>query len=655
MGYHEYNPASFRQGKGPNPSTAKNKRCITIAAGFLTILLLFTQPSQRRWPGIIRTDVSPSGATRMQSSDVFDWETITPSRELRYVPCDGRYQCARLLLPMVWDAPEETRWSSTVAIALIKLPADISDIADPRYRGDLFVNPGGPGASGVAFVKGRGEYLSNIINDESAVFDIVGFDPRGILRSTPRFSCFKAGNLQGRDIFAQNEGKGPWSDRTLPMVWAKSAAFGQMCDPGNATTGEALIKHYMSTASVAADMVGLVEASGALRGARLEQLMTAREKSGHTAALEADRIKELEYRPGEEKLQYWGFSYGTTLGGYFASMFPGRIKRMVLDGTGFLPDWASGRFMAFLTNTDRSLNTLFTACFTAGKEKCALFNPDGPRAIESTVMSILAELKTDPIPIWSDDMVYPDVLTYEAVIAAMFTATYTPYRDFPGLARALHALKDRQSLNMSAIGTFLPSQAVRCSDEGCVSKDCALEDANWYHEANVAVSCSDTDTHLHNRSYAEFAQWSRDLHEQSPLFGHYFASDSTMACRGWPVRSGYRFDGPFGAGDTSHPILFVGNALDPISPLENMWAATKLFGRSGALLTDAGGHCSPSVPSRCTGGHIGRYMRSGELPEAGTVCKPDYAVFEEPAMGAAVDGNDWHGPATFSVGIRQRL
>lgn len=591
----------------------------------------------------------------MQSSDVFDWETITPSRELRYVPCDGRYQCARLLLPMVWDAPEETRWSSTVAIALIKLPADISDIADPRYRGDLFVNPGGPGASGVAFVKGRGEYLSNIINDESAVFDIVGFDPRGILRSTPRFSCFKAGNLQGRDIFAQNEGKGPWSDRTLPMVWAKSAAFGQMCDPGNATTGDALIKHYMSTASVAADMVGLVEASGALRGARLEQLMAAREKSGHTTALDVDRIKELEYRPGEEKLQYWGFSYGTTLGGYFASMFPGRIKRMVLDGTGYLPDWASGRFMAFLTNTDRSLKTLFTACFTAGKEKCALFVPDGPRAIESTVMSILEELKTDPIPIWSDNMVYPDVLTYEAVIAAMFTATYTPYRDFPGLAEALYALKDRQSLNMSAIGSFLPSQAVRCSDEGCVSKDCALEDANWYHEANVAVSCSDTDTHLHDRSYAEFAQWSRDLHEQSPLFGHYFASDSTMACRGWPVRSGYRFDGPFGAGDTSHPILFVGNALDPISPVENMWAATKLFGGSGALLTDAGGHCSPSVPSRCTGGHIGRYMRSGELPEAGTVCKPDHAVFEEPAMGAAAGGNDWHGPATFSVGMRQRL
>ncbi len=593
----------------------------------------------------------PDAAARPPTLDAFDWDTIIPSKELRYVPCDGRYQCARLLMPMDWGAPEDTRWSSTVAIALVKLPADVPDIADPRYRGELYVNPGGPGASGVDFVRRRGAYIAGIVNDAaSARFDIVGFDPRGMLRSTPRFACFRPGNLQGRDVFAQSEGTGPWSpDRTLPAAWARSAAFGQMCDPGNATTAEALIKYYMSTASVAADMVGLVEASGALRGAILDRLMVSRRVG-------ADRIKALEYRPGEEKLQYWGFSYGTTLGGYFASMFPGRVRRMVLDGTGYLPDWASGRWMAFLTNTDKSLRTLFTTCFAAGGDKCALFDPAGPDAIEATVLALLETLKTDPIPLWGEGMVYPDVLTHEAVIAAMFTATYNPYQKFPSLARALHALKDRGNVSMSAVAEFLPSQAVRCSDEGCASTDCAVEDAGWYHEANVAVSCSDTDAHLRDRSFAAFAQWSRALHTQSPLFGHYFASDSTMACHGWPVRSRHRFDGPFGSGNssTSHPLLFVGNALDPISPVENMWAASEMFGGSGALLTDAGGHCSPSVPSRCAARHIGEYVRSGALPERDTVCKPDYEVFGEPGPGVLVEGSDADaGP--FSVGMRRRV
>ncbi|KAJ3499015.1 hypothetical protein NLG97_g679 [Lecanicillium saksenae] len=539
---------------------------------------------------------------------------------------------------MDWDAPEETRWSNTVAIALMKLPANV-DITDPRYRGELFVDPGGPGASGVNFIKTLGDHLASIVNDESVVFDIVGFDPRGIFRSMPRFSCFKAGNLQGRAIFAQKEGKGPWSERTLPIVWARSAAFGQMCDPGNDTSEEALIKYYMSTASVAADMIGFIEASGARRAAQLDQMTASRGNE-----VDIERHKQLEYHPGQEKLQYWGFSYGTTLGGYFASMFPDKVERMILDGSGYLPDWAEGKWMAFLTNIDESLRTLFTLCFTAGK-KCALFDSAGPEAIESTVMSILGELKTNPIPIWGAEMIYPDVLTQEMVLESMFTATYDPYRRYSGLAKALYALQDRQNLNMTAISEFLPNQSIRSSDKDCASKDCAVEDGNWYHEANVAVSCSDTDPYMHNRSFSVFAQWSEDIHRQSRLFGHYFASDSTMACHGWPIRSRFRFDGPFG-GKTSHPILFIGNSMDPMSPMENMISGLDLFPGSGMVVTNSGGHCSPRVPSRCRSKHIGHYMRTGELPERGTICETDYAVFDEHA-GANAAGH--RRSAMFSV------
>lgn len=62
-----------------------------------------------------------------------------------------------------------------MAIALLKVPANIST-SDPGYRGSIFVNPGGPGGSGVDTVLDLGSMAQTIIG---ADFDIIGFDPRG--------------------------------------------------------------------------------------------------------------------------------------------------------------------------------------------------------------------------------------------------------------------------------------------------------------------------------------------------------------------------------------------------------------------------------------------------------------------------------------------
>lgn len=82
------------------------------------------------------------GASPHTSNDAgFDWESISPSRDLVYVPCLGKFQCARLLLPMDWTAPEERWLDHEVAIAMIKQPANVS-ILDPRYGGEVYMNPG---------------------------------------------------------------------------------------------------------------------------------------------------------------------------------------------------------------------------------------------------------------------------------------------------------------------------------------------------------------------------------------------------------------------------------------------------------------------------------------------------------------------------------
>ena len=82
-------------------------------------------------------------------------------------------------VPLDYDRPR----GATISIALTRLPA-----TDPARRiGSLFLNPGGPGGSGVDFVVGAGPFLYT--DEVRARFDLVGFDPRGIMRSTA-LRCF---------------------------------------------------------------------------------------------------------------------------------------------------------------------------------------------------------------------------------------------------------------------------------------------------------------------------------------------------------------------------------------------------------------------------------------------------------------------------------
>lgn len=78
---------------------------------------------------------------QQRNDSYFDWEALLPSRDLAYVPCYGKFECARLLLPMDWTAPEETWRDHEVAVAMVKQPANIS-ILDPLYGGEVYLNPG---------------------------------------------------------------------------------------------------------------------------------------------------------------------------------------------------------------------------------------------------------------------------------------------------------------------------------------------------------------------------------------------------------------------------------------------------------------------------------------------------------------------------------
>ncbi|TDZ17131.1 Tripeptidyl aminopeptidase [Colletotrichum orbiculare MAFF 240422] len=495
----------------------------------------------------------------------FDWTSLSPSRDLEYVPCYGRFECARLLLPMDWTAPEDEWLGHEVAIAMIRQPANVS-VTDPRYGGAVYINPGGPGAQGITTVTGRlNGHLTHAINGDNTdekVFDIVSFDPRGVGFSTPVISCFD--DLVSRQLWHQlgaTYGNIDSSERSFDMHWARAKSLEQLCHVSN-VSGRGLAMSTVTTPFVARDMLAMVEKSGEERERR------ARAVVGRDQELP----DSLRYKPGNELLQYWGFSYGAFLGGTFASLYPDRVGRMIVDGCGDWVDNTSGEFRGFLLDTDKEWSEFFKLCHAAG-----------------------------PIP----------------------------YKDGAWIKLA-QTLSELLSGNITAgVADMLPSRKFRTSTAGCRTPDCVTEGMGegFWSEVNYGIYCPDGQD-FRNLSKSEMRTWFDGIRDQSPLFGGAFATTSKMPCVGYPVRPKWRFEGPFG-GKTKTPMLFVGNTLDPVAPIAGTRMNVPLFEGAGFLQQDSVGHCSVAAPSNCTVSYIRSYLVSGILPDGGTVCPVDRLPFDD--------------------------
>jgi pimeloyl-ACP methyl ester carboxylesterase len=250
----------------------------------------------------------------------FDWNSIEPSTSLNYTSCYGEHKCTKLLVPLDWLEPDTN--PARVTLAIIARPAVVPE-TDPSFGGSIIVNPGGPSGSGVSFVLRAGEVIQHTA-DGNKKYEILSFDPRGVGFTTPTADCY-------RDEFARNIGSledramGP-PDSGLDVLRRKlalSKGFGSLCEAGSGKDG---IYGYVSTSSVVRDMVEIVDKLHELRD-------TSNSNSPQEQRLELRTAKELP------RIQYWGFSYGTVLGNYFASMYPGRVGRMILEAVEDIYDY----------------------------------------------------------------------------------------------------------------------------------------------------------------------------------------------------------------------------------------------------------------------------------------------------------------------------
>ena len=260
------------------------------------------------------------------SASGFDWQAIEPSAKLIYHKCYQEYKCARLLLPLNWLNETDKR---TVAIAITKLPAVVEDDAK-SFAGTIFAQPGGPAASGTRYQRRIGHKIQQLVDiPDKKHYEILSFDLRGTGQSEPRINCFPGILNYVRNM--QNLINGPLntSPAALALALASAKADAWQCE----TVHGDFLSH-VSTASIARDMLAILDQVEEMRQKHFS-------RNDQKLPNSSDAPARMELRSSENatgsitgvpRLKYWGISYGTFIGQTFASMFPGRVGRMIVDG-----------------------------------------------------------------------------------------------------------------------------------------------------------------------------------------------------------------------------------------------------------------------------------------------------------------------------------
>ncbi|KAI9150881.1 putative hydrolase [Paramyrothecium foliicola] len=541
----------------------------------------------------------------------FDWSTITPSIDLSFSPCyNETHRCAKLVVPLDWLNETDP---ARATIAIIARPAAVP-ISDPRFAGTIITNPGGPGGSGVMFLlSSDGQTLARIPEGDEHKYEFLSFDTRGTGLTEPKADCFRNNiartewHLEGRALGSPARGR----EDVLRTLLARAEGFGKLC--------ERQATDFVSTASVARDMVEIVDKLHELRN---------REKSV------VDGTSELEYgKDDTPRIQFWGLSYGTVLGNYFAAMFPGRVGRMVLEAVEDPIDYTETLWSNNLDDTQKGLEYFWETCYEA-KFKCALYKDSdkGPREIEKRFRDFMAELDESPAPHITEQNTIM-VITRADVMIIIFRALYFPQTTFPHLASTLAQAIER---NLTALyqDVGIRTSLAECPAEQPVEPP--FEPYTWGEDAQLSIACGDG-TSQRNMTLDEFLEYTDRLTKDSPDFGPAWTL-TRLSCTGWQNEAKYRFLGPYTTppadpslkkGVPAAPLLFVSSQYDPVTPLARAREAAAKHPGAGLLVQDNVGHLTALVPGKCRDEWLKKYFATGQVPDGETWCEADCRPFQE--------------------------
>ena len=455
---------------------------------------------------------------------------------------DAKAQCGMLRVPLDHAHPDGRH----IAIAVSRVRATAPKA---QRQGPLLVNPGGPGP-GLTFAA----YFPAVLPHKlAAQFDIVSFDPRGTGESAPLdcgYDMWAFPQPAYRPVTGPYEDPGPneqeWLRRGTRMADACGAKYGK--DLG-----------FFGTADIVADMESI------------------------RAAL------------GTPKINYYGYSYGTELGQIYATRYPDRVRRMVLDSnvkpeedkyagqaeSAELIDAVMGKFFAWTARHDG----VYHLGTTAAKVEDRYYDDE-------------ADLRRHGLPGFGPSE-WNDTFT--------FTAGYDQWL-WPLLASVWGKWR---------LGETKPMREF--ADDGSTPAERRNSTASF-----LAITCRDSPWP------ADYATWRRDAFasaEAAP-FRTWSEVESGLACRTWPVPGRE----PADIGAAGVRALVLDETDEGITPYTGSLAVRRLFPDSVLVATVGGtGHATSLGGNGCVDRKVLRYLRDGTLPDrrpgagADATCKPGKA------------------------------
>ncbi|MRH87439.1 alpha/beta fold hydrolase [Nocardia sp. SYP-A9097] len=445
--------------------------------------------------------------------------------------------CANMTVPLDYSEPQ----GRTISVAISRVQA-----TDPSHRrGILLSNPGGPGGRGLDLPVRLGRAAPSY---PWGLYDLIGFDPRGVGRSTPIHCGWSIG-----DSF-QSAGADP-------------AGFGE-------------------SVSTQADLAARCLAADSGMLPHITTRNTARD---------IDLIRRLL---GEERINYFGMSYGTYLGAVYTQMFPERTDRMVLDSA---VDPARYGPDVMIQDQGPPLEEALDALADWTAARADRYRLGTTRTdVRAVVSGLIEQAARQPIRVGAYDV-------DEHWLPSVLFGYLHDSRRFDDAANAVRQLADAAAGQLAE-----PSADLEQALSGLLTA--TTDDAVASVESSTAVVCGDVSAPRDPAWYWRNVEAS--LADQ-PIFGPLV--NNISPCAFWPEPVEPHTDVHNGT-----PVLIVQATGDPVAAyregvgLHRTMTASRLV-----TLQDVIVHGAFTVPSSCVSQAVETYLRDGALPATDLTCHAD--------------------------------